>query len=226
MKMSEFTNKNFLNNTGAIANSYVLINYEDNTTSGPTTYKTSLDTLGKAIATNLKLLKANSSGNLQYVDNNYNNSGYSDCSLYGINLQNVIRGNQQGLFYGDGSEHTYSVTEFSASYPPVVYDKYNDAIKYYKDTTSGYVGLDIGGGGNDAGSVFISTDELRDAYIAMHESGGYEYEVTAIADPYNIPGDSQHEYSFVVCDESGHLFKIVGASDSTPNIEAFTLLNS
>jgi len=64
MKMSEFTNKNFLNNTGAIANSYVLINYEDNTTSGPTTYKTSLDTLGKAIATNLKLLKANSSGNL------------------------------------------------------------------------------------------------------------------------------------------------------------------
>ena len=40
MKISELTNKSFLNNAGAAANSYVLINYEDNSTSAPVTYKT------------------------------------------------------------------------------------------------------------------------------------------------------------------------------------------
>jgi hypothetical protein len=50
MKMSEFTTKSFLGNAGAAENSYILINYEDNTTQRPVTYKASLQEIGKAIA--------------------------------------------------------------------------------------------------------------------------------------------------------------------------------
>lgn len=54
-KISELTTKSFLGASGAAANSYVLINYEDNSTSEPVTYKASLQELGKAIANDLKL---------------------------------------------------------------------------------------------------------------------------------------------------------------------------
>lgn len=63
LKISELTTKEFLSNPGAVANSYVLINYEDNTTEAPVTYKATIDELGKAIANNLQLYKADSSGN-------------------------------------------------------------------------------------------------------------------------------------------------------------------
>lgn len=65
-KISELTNKNFLNAAGATANSYVLINYDDTATNQPVTYKTSIDTLGKAIAKNLNLVKE-SNGDLKTV---------------------------------------------------------------------------------------------------------------------------------------------------------------
>ena len=55
MKISELNTKSFLGGEGAAANSYVLINYEDNSTSEPVTYKASLQELGKAIANDLKL---------------------------------------------------------------------------------------------------------------------------------------------------------------------------
>lgn len=63
LKISELTTKEFLSNPGAVANSYVLINYEDNTTEAPVTYKATIDELGKAIANNLQLYKADNSGN-------------------------------------------------------------------------------------------------------------------------------------------------------------------
>lgn len=62
MKMSEFTTKSFLGNAGAAENSYILINYEDNDTSRPVTYKASLQEIGKAIANDQKLYKKTQNG--------------------------------------------------------------------------------------------------------------------------------------------------------------------
>lgn len=62
MKMSEFTTKSFLGNAGAAENSYILINYEDNSTSRPVTYKASLQEIGKAIANDQKLYKKTQDG--------------------------------------------------------------------------------------------------------------------------------------------------------------------
>ena len=63
MKISELNTKSFLGGTGAAENSYVLINYEDNSTSEPVTYKASLQELGKAIANDLKLPSVTVNGN-------------------------------------------------------------------------------------------------------------------------------------------------------------------
>lgn len=62
MKISELNTKSFLGGTGAAENSYVLINYEDNSTSEPITYKASLQELGKAIANDQKLYKKTQNG--------------------------------------------------------------------------------------------------------------------------------------------------------------------
>lgn len=71
MKMSEFTTKSFLGNAGAAENSYILINYEDNTTSRPVTYKASLQDIGKAIIQDQNVLKIDSStGQAQTITSN------------------------------------------------------------------------------------------------------------------------------------------------------------
>lgn len=75
MKISELNTKSFLGAAGAAANSYVLINYEDNTTSAPVTYKASIDELGKAIANNLQLYKKTQNG---AVTTSVNNGAYAD----------------------------------------------------------------------------------------------------------------------------------------------------
>lgn len=62
MKISELNTKSFLGGTGATANSYVLINYEDATTTEPVTYKASLQELGKAIANDQQLYKKTQNG--------------------------------------------------------------------------------------------------------------------------------------------------------------------
>lgn len=77
LKISELTTKEFLSNPGAVANSYVLINYEDNTTEAPVTYKATVDELGKAIAENLKLYKDDNNGGAQTIsagNNTYTNN--------------------------------------------------------------------------------------------------------------------------------------------------------
>lgn len=62
MKISELNTKNFLGAAGAATNSYVLVNYEDNSTNEPITYKATIDELGKAIANNLHLYKETQNG--------------------------------------------------------------------------------------------------------------------------------------------------------------------
>lgn len=83
MKISELNTKSFLGGTGAAANSYVLINYEDNSTSEPVTYKASLQELGKAIANDLKLPSANVSGNtiIDFKVKGVSNGAYTEKAV-------------------------------------------------------------------------------------------------------------------------------------------------
>lgn len=75
MKISELNTKNFLGAAGAATNSYVLVNYEDNSTNEPITYKATIDELGKAIANNLGLVKSTQYGE---VTTTVNNGAYVD----------------------------------------------------------------------------------------------------------------------------------------------------
>lgn len=59
MKISELSDKSFLNSANAIGQSYVIVNYEDDNSDAPITHKVSLDVLGKAIAANLNLAQIN-----------------------------------------------------------------------------------------------------------------------------------------------------------------------
>ena len=83
MKISELNTKSFLGGTGAAANSYVLINYEDNSTSEPVTYKASLQELGKAIANDLKLPSVNVSGNtiIDFKVKGISNGAYTEKAV-------------------------------------------------------------------------------------------------------------------------------------------------
>ena len=67
MKISELNQKTFLSGPSAATQSYVLINYEDDNTSKPITYRATVDELGKAIANNLKLYKADNSGGARTI---------------------------------------------------------------------------------------------------------------------------------------------------------------
>ena len=113
MKMSEFTTKSFLGNAGAAENSYILINYEDNTTQRPVTYKASLQEIGKAIIKDQKVLKVNGSDALQaqtvtssdgaYVNNNQHLVSY-DSELVTSGTKKVPKvvqynGQQDGIGY-------------------------------------------------------------------------------------------------------------------------------
>ena len=83
MKISELNTKSFLSGTGAAANSYVLINYEDNSTSEPVTYKASLQELGKAIANDLKLPSVTVSGNtiIDFKVKGVSNGAYTEKAV-------------------------------------------------------------------------------------------------------------------------------------------------
>lgn len=382
MKISELTSKDFLNNIGATSNSYVLINYEDSTTQEPVTYKTSLDTLGKAIATNLHAVTVDSSNGLRtYTPNgsytgynktmpgwtgidNTNNviptctpSGVLDAGNIRIRTDKLVRYNSTGgyYFYGDGSftdqvvpmpiynENSGTLKYYNtdqAEYeiiPIITYDDACQAFMYYD--TSNHEIAKIPAGGGDGGNnpytspngtkyVTFDTDNNTIVYVEGSDPDEYEnqilpvvkynedyqiiekydsnaeeyapipvtlynessgvlkyyntdsstyeiipmmiyasdtlqyydfyaseykpvpmvgleetdasldeqtYRITfpnpngqgdinpyAIADPYHLPGDSGYTHSLVVCDDNGHLFKVVAPSDSEPYLQAFT----
>ena len=83
MKISELNNKSFLGAPGAATNSYVLINYEDNTTNEPVTYKATLDELGKSIASHLELYKSNSNSSSAYLIS-ANNGTYTETEAFPV----------------------------------------------------------------------------------------------------------------------------------------------
>ena len=61
-KISEFTTKSFLGESGATENSYILVNYAETANGTPVTYKASIKEIGNAISKQLYLLSLQPSG--------------------------------------------------------------------------------------------------------------------------------------------------------------------
>jgi hypothetical protein len=57
MKISELDTKSYLGAAGSGDNSYLVVNYKDNNTDRPATYKVTLNELGKLLVNNLNLVK-------------------------------------------------------------------------------------------------------------------------------------------------------------------------
>lgn len=128
MKMSEFTTKSFLGEPGAAENSYILINYEDNTTQRPVTYKASLQDIGKAIIQDQNVLKINNSDPWQTQTVISTNGAYVN--------------NNQHLVSYDGE----LVTSGTKMVPKVVqYNGQQDEIGYYNtDNANSWTNINLG----------------------------------------------------------------------------------
>ena len=128
MKMSEFTTKSFLGNAGAAENSYILINYEDNTTQRPVTYKASLQDIGKAIIQDQNILKMNSSDPLQTQIVTSDNGAY-------------VNTNQSLVSYNGKL-----VTGVTKMVPKVIqYDSQQSGIGYYStDNANSWTNINLG----------------------------------------------------------------------------------
>lgn len=128
MKMSEFTTKSFLGNAGAAENSYILINYEDDSTSRPVTYKASLQEIGKAIIQDQNVLKINSSDPWQAQTVTSNNGAY-------------VNTNQHLVSY-DGE----LVTSGTKMVPKVIqYNSQQSGIGYYStDNANSWTNINLG----------------------------------------------------------------------------------
>lgn len=83
MKISELNEKTYLGAAGAADHSYVLVNYEDDTTNEPVTYKATLDELGKSIVSHLGLYKSNSNSGTAYTLSAYNGT-YTETEAFPI----------------------------------------------------------------------------------------------------------------------------------------------
>lgn len=112
MKISELNTKSFLGHAGAAENSYILINYEDNSTSEPVTYKASLQELGKAIANDQKLYKKTQNGAITtnvsqdtYVNTaaeNFASTGAVTAAVNGLASIGYVTNAVSGLVSNDG----------------------------------------------------------------------------------------------------------------------------
>lgn len=146
MKISELNTKEFLGNAGAAANSYVLINYEDNNTNEPVTYKASLQELGKAIANDQQLYKKTQNG---AVTTNVSNAAYVNTTaeqLVTASEKNILEKMTYYVTY-DSQPHikvrgaapdsqyelltagTYSDSQYNSGLP-VLFDSNNETLKY------------------------------------------------------------------------------------------------
>ena len=165
MKISELNTKPFLGGTGAAANSYVLINYEDNSTSEPVTYKASLQELGKAIANDLKLPSVTVNGNTitNFKVKGVSNGAYTETTV-GV-LQN------DGPSMGDVNVAVNTATSGLASTGYVT-----NAISGLAST--GYVTAAVanaGGGEFDPRDYVDDETDLIEKKLAFIDSHGHIY---------------------------------------------------
>lgn len=156
MKISELNSKTFLGAPGAATHSYVLVNYEDNTTNEPVTYKATLDELGKSIASNLKLFKSSSSLNMNdaacLLD--VNNEAYSERKAYPMVSQSEIDMIHAAQSEGDVNDkitdvvvdggyvyyNTNGLSNNEGVIPYVVtYNPYSSMLQYYDPVKEDFI---------------------------------------------------------------------------------------
>ena len=211
MKMSEFTTKSFLGNAGAAENSYILINYEDNTTQRPVTYKASLQEIGKAIANDQKLYKKTQNGAVTtnvsqgaYVNTaaeNFASVGYVNMKTYDMITTSNISLHTMGL-----ASTGYVTSAINTAKNDLASVGYVDS-RFYGIASEGYV--------NNATAGLASVNYVTEA---LEEAGGgfspLESVTCSVFVEPNASEASQHIVYPVMGDRDGNLFSIYG-DDST-----------
>lgn len=160
MKISELNTKSFLGGTSVAANSYVLINYEDATTTEPVTYKATIQELGKAIANDLKLPSVTAS---QGVITNIQVKGVSSGAYTNTSVKTQVKDIQ---------------TSSNDQYKIVGYDPLNSLSGYFT-SNGGFEQVEFGGGITPSDISTLHAPELGDPDISA---------VMALVDENN-PGD-------------------------------------
>lgn len=220
-KISELSTKSFLGGAGAAANSYVLINYEDNSTSEPITYKATIQELGKAIANDLQLYKKTQDG---AVTTSVNNGAYVDGTAKDF-IELRTPKNVQINGAGDLGYYTTALSEsWTPITKPVDMDFSQDYYKYllYDTTNENYVmwdptegvmapvtiGGNSGGGGSDAPYETYFTGEAYN-YLIYNESMGL---------CYSSDGETAEHISLYSMDLSGDTYYYMGMSNNIAGI--------
>lgn len=229
MKMSEFTTKSFLGNAGAAENSYILINYEDNTTQRPVTYKASLQEIGKAIANDQKLYKKTQNG---AITTNVSQGAYVNTAAENFASTGAVAAAVQGLAstgyvtsaINDLVSAGYVNNEITNAVDNLASIGYVDSIKYedpssanniaqaYKNyfASIGYVTSAVanagGGGFSNPGDMPVYTNS------STGEIRWYNADNPADSDPY--PVTQTNGLPLVVYDSTNGIGYFMTPSDS------------
>lgn len=152
MKISELNTNTYLNNDGAPENSYLLINYAAGQGVAPSTQKTSLNTIAKAIAAELNLPIA-------VTDGSNNITGFKKVSIAGNSYQMTDLAANLG---GGGNSGSGDDKETGP---------YTDSVQAAYD-----------GNTRDAYPVFYIPDENLVVTLGAYDSETYAYPVTRKSD--------------------------------------------
>ena len=183
MKISELNTKSFLGNSGAAANSYVLVNYAEAANGTPVTYKASLEELGKSIAANLGLIYDGTYGHGGQVLKVSNGAYAADDSekVVGLAGSNTLRLVVDGGFVP-------GVLQINDT---------EDGFGYYATSESdSWTPVTLGGDGGE-GDETIDVSALT-AEFTLPTSGGLDISGATVA--FYADGD------FVVVDDCGFAF--------------------
>ena len=152
MKISELNTNSFLNTTGAPENSYLLINYAAGQGVTPSTQKTSLNTIAKAVAAELNLPIA-------VTDGSNNITGFKKVSIAGNSYQMT----DLAANLGGGGNSGSGDDEETGPYTDSVYAAYDGSTR-------------------DAYPIFYIPDENIIVTLGAYDSDSYAYPVTRTSD--------------------------------------------
>ena len=183
MKISELNQKSFLSGPNAVSKSYVLVNYEDDNTSKPVTYRASIDELGKAIANNLKLFKKDANGNAQTMTTN--NGEYTNetskqflSSEDKTKINNALQANAFAAAFRDGVFHGYTddrrpnnAPDLTGNFMFAVPRQDNGYNFYTIGACGGLEEIALNGGGAASISDLLTPEE---DYIIRDSGSGYQ----------------------------------------------------
>lgn len=225
MKISELTTKNFLSNAGVANDSYVLVNYKDNSTNRQVTCKASLDTLGKAIAENLNLVAIDISNGDTMLKTYKTQSGAYIQEEPDVPILNYL--------------------------PIVVYDPDAEEIGYFPSGESTIVPItitssDSDGDGEGGGSIDLSVpvllpSEIGDdpsilSYFCMVDNNGKFYNCSDCGaavevmntgkNPVIVYESNTGALGYYAEDSFTQLIKPIDITDGNDNSYAYTFMNS